>query len=61
MSGKDWQKPSERGKRDPLSNQKESGAFANPPRFAELGGFRNSNKGPKRNTMTVKRPGNTNG
>lgn len=58
---KDWQKPSERGKRDPLSNQKSTGAMENPPRFSELGGMKNANKGPKRNNMTVRRPGGTNG
>jgi len=59
--GKDWQKPSERGKRDPLTNEKTNGAMANPPRFAELGGLKNANKGAKRNNMTVRRPGGTNG
>jgi hypothetical protein len=60
MSGKDWMKPTERGKRDPLSNDKTNGAFENPPRYAELGGFKSSRIGHHRNKMTVRRPGGTN-
>ncbi len=58
---KDWQKPSERGRRDPLSNDKKSGPMENPPRYAELGGFKNARTGHHRNAMTVRKPGGTNG
>lgn len=61
MSGKDWQKPTEHGKRDPLSNQKQNAAMENPPRYAELGGLKSGTRGAKRNNMNVRRPGGTNG
>lgn len=59
MAGGDkWMKPSERGKRDPVSNEKQNGRITNPPRFAEIGGFKNRNKGFHANNMKIIKPGN---
>lgn len=58
MAGGDkFMKPSERGKRDPLSNEKMNGRISNPPRFAELGGLKNKTRGFNKNNMTINKPG----
>lgn len=50
-------KPTTKGMRAPLDNGSPSDMIANPPRFAELGGLKNASKIGKRNSMTIKRPG----
>ena len=52
-------KPTTKGMRQPLDNGSTSDMIVNPPRWAELGGLKNSSKIGKKNTMTVKRPGRT--
>jgi hypothetical protein len=52
-------KPSERGIRDPLSNQKENMRIVNPPRFPVFGGLSSKAKAFFRNTIGIMRPGDT--
>jgi hypothetical protein len=52
-------KPSTRGMRQPLDNGSTSDLVVNPPRFAQIGGLTSARKLPKKNTMTVKRPGSS--
>jgi len=52
-------KPSGRGRRDPLSNEKNNGRIVNPPRYAEQGGFTSANKGFKRNDKVIRKPGDS--
>jgi len=60
MSGGDFLfKPSTRGKRDPVSNDKNNGRIVNPPRFAEIGGLKSARKGMAKNAMSIKKPGDT--
>lgn len=49
--------PTERGKRDPLSNEQQNGTVTNPPRYAQLGGLKSARRGVSRNMMTIKKPG----
>lgn len=42
MSGDRLFPPSEKGRRNPTSNQKVNGNIHNPPRFPEMGGFESS-------------------
>lgn len=57
MPGERLFRPSERGRRDPLSNQKQNGRVANPPRMSEIGGLDRSSKGFNRNDKTIQKPG----
>ena len=50
-------RPAERGKRDPLSNQKQNGFVANPPRFAEIGNLDGPRKGFHKNDKNIRKPG----
>jgi hypothetical protein len=50
-------KPSSRGIRDPLTNEQVNGRVVNPPRFPELGGFKNKSKGFKKNSIGIVKPG----
>lgn len=52
-------KPSEKGKRDPVSNTQQNGRITNPPRFAQMGGFRSARRGMEKNQMGIKKPGDT--
>ncbi len=53
-------KPTTKGMRAPLDNGSQSDLIVNPPRFAELGGLKNSSKiSKKRMGMAVKKPGQT--
>jgi hypothetical protein len=46
MSGGDRLfKPSERGRRDPVSDAQENGPIVNPPRYAKIGGFKSASQG----------------
>lgn len=53
----DLYKPSSRGMRDPKTNAKENGRIENPPRFPEMGGFKNAQKGFSKNKFGIKTPG----
>jgi hypothetical protein len=44
-------------RRDPISNAQQNGNIVNPPRMAELGGFSSVNRGIKKNSMGIVRPG----
>ncbi len=57
MSG--YLKPSTKGMRQPLENGSVSDMIVQPKRFAELGGLKSPSKIGKRNTMAVRRPGQT--
>ncbi len=60
MSGGDRLfRPSERGRRDPISNEKQNGRITNPPRYPEIGGMSSSRKSITKNNMTIRRPGDT--
>lgn len=60
MSGGDRLfKPSERGIRDPLSNNQQNMRIVNPPRFPVLGGFTGRTKGFFKNLLGIMRPGDT--
>lgn len=60
MSGGDRLfKPSERGRRDPVSDAQDNGQIKNPPRFAKIGGFKSAAKGVKKNDMNIRKPGGT--
>ncbi len=52
-------KPTTKGLRAPLDNGSPGDKIANPPRWAEMGGLKSASKIGKKNTMTVKRPGQT--
>lgn len=52
-------KPTTKGMRDPQSNGSASDMIVNPPRYAELGGLTSASKIGKKNTMAVKKPGQT--
>lgn len=52
-------KPTTKGKREPLDNGSTSDMIVNPPRFAEIGGLKSPSKIGKKNTMMVKKPGQT--
>jgi hypothetical protein len=60
MSGGDRLfKPSERGRRDPVSDAQENGPIVNPPRYAKIGGFKSASKGVAKNDMSIRKPGGT--
>jgi len=65
MAGGDkFMKPSERGKRNPLSNEtgpSNNGPIVNPPRMAAIGGFKTDKRGFNKNTITIRKPGGMNG
>jgi hypothetical protein len=50
-------KPSTKGMRAPLENGSVGDMISNPPRWAQIGGLKSAAKIGKRNTMSVKRPG----
>ena len=50
-------KPSTKGMRQPLENGSVGDMIANPPRWAEIGGLTRPSKIGKKNTMAIKRPG----
>jgi len=52
-------KPGEKGRRDPTSNTQQNGRITNPPRFAELSGFKSARKaiGQGTNSMRIVPPG----
>lgn len=52
-------KPTTKGMRAPLDNGSPADMIANPPRWAELGGLKNAAKIGKKNSMGVKKPGQT--
>jgi hypothetical protein len=52
-------KPSERGIRDPLSNNQQNMRIVNPPRFPVFGGFSSKAKGFFKNMLGIVRPGDT--
>ena len=52
-------KPSTKGMRQPLENGSSSSFIVNPPRFAEIGGLTRPGKIGKKNTMAVRKPGQT--
>lgn len=52
-------KPSGRGIRDPLTNDKNNMRIINPPRFPKFGGFTSKMKGFFRNNLAIKTPGDT--
>ncbi len=52
-------KPTTKGMRAPLDNGSTSDMIVNPPRFAEIGGLKNPAKIGKKNTMAVRKPGQT--
>jgi hypothetical protein len=58
MAGSDMLfKPSGRGIRDPLTNDKNNMRIDNPRRFPVLGGFSNKNKAFFKNSMSLGKPG----
>lgn len=59
MSGTNYLKPSTKGSRGPQDNGSVSDMIVQPPRYAEIGGLKNAGKIGKRNTMAVKKPGQT--
>ena len=60
MSGGDRLfKPSGRGIRDPLSNEKQNMRIMNPPRFPKFGGFVNKTKAFFKNNLSIHTPGDT--
>lgn len=52
-------KPTTKGMRQPLDNGSQSDMIVNPPRWAELGGLKSASKIGKKNSMAVRRPGQT--
>lgn len=52
-------KPSSRGIRDPLTNEKNNGRIVNVPRFPVLGGFSSKAKGFFKNALGIMKPGDT--
>lgn len=50
-------KPSTKGMRQPLENGSVSDMIVNPPRWAELGGLKSVGKIGKKNTMAIRKPG----
>ena len=52
-------KPSGRGIRDPLTNEKQNMRIMNPPRFPKFGGFVSKAKGFFKNNLTIKTPGDS--
>lgn len=52
-------KPSTRGLRAPLDNGSHSDRIVNPPRMAQYGGLTSTRKGGPKNTMAVRKPGQT--
>lgn len=52
-------KPTTKGMRQPLDNGSQSDMIVNPPRWAELGGLKSAGKIGKKNSMAVRRPGQT--
>jgi len=50
-------KPSSRGIRDPLTNDKNNMRISNPPRFPVLGGFSNKTKAFFKNSFGLGKPG----
>lgn len=52
-------KPSTRGMRQPLENGSVGDMISNPPRFAQIGGLTGSSKIGKKNTMAIRKPGQT--
>lgn len=54
-------RPSEKGRRDPVSNEQQNGRITNPPRYPEIGGMSSSGKSVKKNNMSIRRPGDTSG
>lgn len=59
MSKSSYLKPTTKGMRAPLENGSVSDRIVNPSRWAELGGLKNASKIGKKNTMAVRRPGQT--
>lgn len=57
----DYLKPSSRGKRDPLSNNRGNGRIVNVPRMAELGGLSSVKKkgAMTSNDLKLRKPGDT--
>ncbi len=52
-------KPTTKGLRGQLDNGSTSDRIVNPPRFAQMGGLTSPSKIGKKNTMSVKKPGQT--
>jgi hypothetical protein len=52
-------KPSARGIRDPLTNDKNNMRVVNPPRFPILGGFKNKTVAFFKNNLGIGKPGDT--
>lgn len=50
-------KPTTKGMRQPLENGSVGDFISNPPRWAEIGGLKNASKIGKKNTMAIRKPG----
>lgn len=50
-------KPSTRGMRQPLENGSVSDMIVQPARFAQIGGLKSPSKIGKKNTMAIRKPG----
>lgn len=56
-NGKLFRPSAESSQRDFLSNSQMNGNIYNPPRYAELGGFSNGDRGVARNSFRIVPPG----
>lgn len=56
-SGTNYLKPSTKGMRNPMDNGSPGDMISNPPRFAQIGGLTGPGKIGKRNTMAIRKPG----